>query len=106
MLSSLSIQGDHYNGLIDYLYSKLDEYVKKISVNGMIGCFKPSVKANWKSLAITRSANEAYNQLLSLNGSFIQVHDIDNENCYQVFIHTWLKTTKQVKSAKQMEAQY
>ena len=44
VLSSLSIKGDHYNGLIDYLYSKLDEDLKQISVNGMIGCFKPSVK--------------------------------------------------------------
>ena len=51
----------------------------------MIGCFKPSIKENWTSLAITRSENEAYDQFLSLNGSFIQVHDIENENFYQVF---------------------
>ena len=51
----------------------------KKSVNSMIGCFKPSIKENRKSLEITRSANEYYNQFLSLNGSFIQVHDIDNE---------------------------
>ena len=62
MLSSLTIKGDHYNRLIDYLYSKLDEDLKKQAVNSMIGCFKPSIKENWKSLAITRSANEAYNQ--------------------------------------------
>ena len=70
VLSSLIVKGDHYNGLIDYLYSKLDKDLLKISVNRMIGCFKQSVKENWKSLAITRSANEAYNQFLSLNGSF------------------------------------
>ncbi len=52
---------DHYNGLIDYLYSKLDEDLTKQAVNSMIGCFKPSIKENGKSLANTRSANEAYN---------------------------------------------
>ena len=50
----------------------------------MIGCFKPSAKENWKSLAITLSANEAYNLFLALKGSFIQVHDIESENFYQV----------------------
>ena len=58
--------------MIDYLYSKLEEDLQKQSVNSMIGCFKPSIKENWKSLAITRWANEAYNRFLSLNGSFIQ----------------------------------
>ena len=29
VLSSLSIKGDNYNGLIDYLYSKLDEDLTK-----------------------------------------------------------------------------
>ena len=75
VLSSLIVKGNYYNGLIDYFYSNLDED----------GCFKPSMKENWKRLAITRSANEAYNHFLSLNGSFIQIHDIDNENFYQVF---------------------
>ena len=64
----------------------------------MIGCFKPSIKENWKSLAITRSANEAYNQFLSLNGSFIQVHDIDNENFYQVF-NTYMTERDETESA-------
>ena len=61
----------------------------------MIGCFKPSIKENWKSLAIKISANEAYNQFLSLNGSFIQVHDIDNEHFYQVFNTYMTEKTKQ-----------
>ena len=51
----------------------------------MIGCFKPKARENWKSLCITRSSNEAYNRFLTLNGSFIQVHNIDNEDFYQVF---------------------
>ena len=51
----------------------------------MIACFKPKARENWKSLCITRSANEAYNHFLSLNGSFISVHDVDEEQFYQVF---------------------
>ncbi len=51
MLSSLTIEGDHYHGLIDSLYSKLDEALQKKAVNSMIGCFKPSIKAHWKILA-------------------------------------------------------
>ena len=98
VLSSLIVKGNHYNKLIDYLYSKLEEDLQKQSVNSMIGCFKPSIKENWKSLAITRSANEAYNQFLSLNGSFIQVHDIDNENFYQVF-NTYMTERDETESA-------
>ena len=98
VLSSLNIKGDHYNGLIDYLYSKLDEDLQKISVNGMIGCFKPSAKENWKSLAITRSSNEAYNQFVSLNGSFIQIHDIEGENFYQIF-NTYMTEKDETESA-------
>ncbi len=62
VLSSLTIKADHYNGLIDDLYSKLDEDLKKRALNSMIGCFKPSIKENWNRLAITRFATEAYNQ--------------------------------------------
>ena len=98
ILSSLTIKGDHYNGLIDYLYSKLDEDLQKISVNGMIGCFKPSAKENWTSLSITRSANEAYNQFLALKGSFIQVHDIEGENFYQVF-NTYMTEQDETEAA-------
>ncbi len=64
----------------------------------MIGCFKPSLKANQKSLAITRSLNEAYNQFLSLNVSFIRIHDIENENFYQVF-NTYMTENDETESA-------
>jgi hypothetical protein len=61
ILAYLTIMCNQYNGFIDYLYSKFDEDLRKVSVNGKIGCFKPSAKENWKSLAITRSTIEAYN---------------------------------------------
>ena len=52
---------------------------------GWLVALNHQLKENCTSLAITRSANEAYNQFLSLNGSFNQIHDIENENFYQVF---------------------
>ena len=64
----------------------------------MIGCFKPSAKENWTSLSITRSANEAYNQFLALKGSFIQVHDIEGENFYQVF-NTYMTEQDETEAA-------
>ena len=51
----------------------------------MIGSFKPKPRENWKSLCITRSANEAYNKFLALKGSFIEVRDINDKNFYQVY---------------------
>ena len=33
VLASLTVKKDHYNGLIDYLYEKLDDDLKKLSVN-------------------------------------------------------------------------
>ena len=63
----------------------------------MIGCFKPSAKENWKSLAITRSVNEAYNHFLALKGSFIQVHNIDKEKLYQV-LNTYMTETDETES--------
>jgi len=83
--ASLSIDAKHYNSFIDMLYSTLDDKLKKLAVNGMIGNFKPKARENWKSLCITRSANEAYNKFLAYNASFIQIHDINNESFYQVF---------------------
>ena len=59
--------------------------LKKLAVNGMIGSFKPKARENWRSLCITRNANEAYNHFLSLKGSFIEVRDIDKTNYYQVY---------------------
>jgi hypothetical protein len=51
----------------------------------MIGCFQPKARENLNSLCITKSANKAYNILLELNASFINVHDIDGTNFDQVF---------------------
>ena len=47
ILASLSVKANHYNSFIDYCYSTLDEDLKKLSVNGMIGSFKPKARENW-----------------------------------------------------------
>ena len=65
--SSLTIEANHFNKFIDSIYDNLDDDLKKNAINGMIGCFKPKARENWKSLCITKSANEAYNSFLALN---------------------------------------
>jgi hypothetical protein len=52
--SSLTIKPNHYNEFIDYLYSNLEDDLKQLAVNGMIGSFKPKPRENWKALCITR----------------------------------------------------
>ena len=46
--TSLTIKTHHYNEFIDYLYGNLDEDLRKLAVNGMIGSFKPKARENWK----------------------------------------------------------
>ena len=57
--SSLTIKFNHYSEFINYLYTKFEDDLKTLAVNSMIGSFKPKPRKNWKSLCITRSANEA-----------------------------------------------
>jgi len=83
ILSSLEVPADYYNGLIDYLYENIDE--AKLSVNSMIGNFKPKPREQWKSLLITESASEAFYYHLKLNGSFIDVRNINNKKYYQIY---------------------
>ncbi|MFN9941784.1 MAG: hypothetical protein ACK56I_20140, partial [bacterium] len=47
--SSLSIPKNYYNKFIDYLTEKLPDKAK-LAVNSMIGCFKPKIRENWRSL--------------------------------------------------------
>lgn len=63
LYSSLSIAYNHYNKFIDYLYNVLDDKAK-LSVNTIIGMFKPKIRENWKSLLITDNVNVAYYHFL------------------------------------------
>jgi hypothetical protein len=82
--SSLSVPKNHFNKFIDYLYSVMGNSAK-LSVNSMIGCFKPKMRENWRSLLITTSPNIAYGHFLDKNGCFIDTRHIGDNTYYQVY---------------------
>jgi len=82
--SSLTIPKDHYNKFIDYITSTMDDKAK-LAVNSMIGCFKPKVRENWRSLLITTNPNAAYAHFLNKNGCFIDSRKIGDQTYYQVY---------------------
>ena len=89
IISSLEVPANYYNDFIDYLYSNINE--AKLSVNAMIGNFKPKPREQWESIAITRgedNGNEAFNYYLNNKGSFIDVRVIDDINYYQIYSTT------------------
>ena len=51
----------------------------------MIGCFKPKIRENWKSLLITTNPNSAYAHFLEKNGCFIDSRLIGDQTYYQVY---------------------
>ena len=60
--SSLTIPKNYYYKFIDYLDGVMADK-SKLAVNSMIGCFKPKVRENWRSLLITINPNIAYYQV-------------------------------------------
>ena len=82
--SSLTVEYNYYNKFIDYLYDVLGDKAK-LSVNTIIGMFKPKIRENWKSLLISEDVNTAYYHYLNKNGSFIDTKTINDKNYYQVF---------------------
>ena len=93
---SLELNNDNYNGFIDECYDKnifdstnealyniyndmdisLDQVdFKKLSINSMIGGFKPNINKNikWKSICITCNSCEAYEYYLKEKGCFIKI---------------------------------
>jgi 5-methylcytosine-specific restriction protein A len=84
LYSSLSIPKNYYNKFIDYLYNIMGSKAK-LSVNSMIGCFKPKVRENWRSLLITTNPNVAYAHFLDKKGCFIDTRHIGDDTYYQVY---------------------
>ena len=82
--SSLTIPKNYYNKFIDYLDSVMGDK-SKLAVNSMIGCFKPKLRENWRSLLITTNPNIAYTHFLEKNGCFIDTRHIGNNTYYQVY---------------------
>ena len=77
-------QKNYYNKFIDYLDTVMSDK-SKLAVKSMIGCFKPKVRENWRSLLITTNPNIAYTHFLSKNGCFIDTRHIGNNIYYQVY---------------------
>jgi hypothetical protein len=82
--SSLTVPCDHYCEFIKYLYSVLDSEAK-MSVNSLIGMFKPKLRENWKSLLITDQPNVAFHHYMDKKGCFIDHRQIGDRKFYQVF---------------------
>ena len=86
IVSSLEVPADYYNNFIDYLYSNVEE--SKLSVNAMIGNFKPRPREQWKSELITEDINEAFYYHLKFKGSMIDVRNINDKSYYQIYSTT------------------
>ena len=82
--ASLTIPKNYYNKFIDYLDTVITDK-SKLAVNSMIGCFKPKVRENWRSLLITTNPNTAYAHFLDKNGCFIDTRQIGDNTYYQVY---------------------
>ena len=81
--SSLEVPHDYYNKFIDYLYTNIEE--AKLSVNSMIGNFKPKPRESWRSQLITTNPNEAFHYYLQYKGAFIDVRTINDKKYYQIY---------------------
>ena len=97
----VSIPANYYNEFIDYCYEKLDEDYKKLSINMMIGGFKPNLNKhqNWLSVCITSNSCEAYHQYIKNNGCFIEiikVNDIKYFHVYKEILKTNCETEKPI----------
>ena len=83
----VSIPANYYNEFIDYCYDTLPEDYKKLSINMMIGGFKPNLTKNitWSSVCITSNSCEAYHQYLLNKGCFIEVITVNNIKYFHVY---------------------
>ena len=86
--SSLTIPKNYYNKFIDYLTANMSDKAK-LAVNSMIGCFKPKVRENWRSLLITTNPNAAYAHFLDKNGCFIDARHIGNKDKYTTYYQVY-----------------
>ena len=82
--SSLAIPSNYFNEFIDYCYNQLGDFAK-LSINSMIGCFKPKERENWRTLLISSDPNECFYYYLKNNGCFIESRDINDKTYFQVY---------------------
>ena len=65
LYSSISIPKDYYNDFIEYAYKTLGDYAK-LSINCMIGMFKPKERENWRSLLVSSDPNTSFYHYLNV----------------------------------------
>jgi 5-methylcytosine-specific restriction protein A len=82
--ASLTIPSNYFNDFIDYCYTELGEFAK-LSINSMIGCFKPKERENWRSMLISKDPNECFYHYLHNDGCFVESREIDDETYYIVY---------------------
>ena len=68
--SSLTIPKTYYNKFIEYLDGVIGDK-SKLAVNSMIGCFKPKMRENWRSLLITTNPNIALAHFLNKTAALL-----------------------------------
>ena len=87
LLSSISIPHNYYNKFIDFCYKNLDEDIRKLSINSMIGGFKPNLQKRMitQSLCITENHSGAYYIFSRDNASFIEKMYINGKCYYHVY---------------------
>jgi hypothetical protein len=75
--SSNTIPMAYYNDFINYCKAEFGEHAK-YAINSMIGAFKPNPNnyTTWNTISIVRSSNHAFQQLLSNDGCFVDIHNI------------------------------
>ena len=84
LYSSISIPKDYYNEFIIYAYKTLGDYAK-LSINCMIGMFKPKERENWRSLLVSSDPNTSFYHYLKRQAVFIDTRTINDIDYYQVF---------------------
>ena len=85
--SILAIPNNYFVEFIDLCYSTLPIDLQKLSINSMIGGFKPNLDKHikWISICITGNSCEAYRQYLENKGCFIEVIHIKDKKYFHVY---------------------
>ena len=85
---------NYYNTFIDKCYSELPEDLTKLSINLMIGNFKPNIDkhVSTETIGILNNERAAMYHYLNTKSSFIKRFTIENKNYFHV-----LKNTKNYK---------
>ena len=50
--------------------------ISKRGFNTVVGCFKPKIRENWRTLLINTDRNVAFNHFIKNNGCYIDVRNI------------------------------